>query len=226
MCDGKMPKINNFKIVLTLSTISLDSRTDLPKVKYATALDCFLLMSFFYCIATLLEFAGVHYFTKVGSGEVQISDDEWEDVDETEEIGGTLNHSFISSSRGSPTRLLNLNNRLRSSIICPIYNLPQTIYADAQSESQSGTHSHLSTMERTTQTESRKPKWKQIWLCFIGDEEFRKQRSREAASGLKKHVNSVSMIDRISRVIFPCKSSPTIYLFLLYSFILQCHLSS
>lgn len=51
--------------VLTLSTISLDSRTDLPKVGYATALDWFLLMSFFYCIATLLEFAGVHYFTKV-----------------------------------------------------------------------------------------------------------------------------------------------------------------
>jgi hypothetical protein len=50
--------------VLTLSTISLDSRIDLPKVRYATALDWFLLMSFFYCIATLLEFAGVHYFTK------------------------------------------------------------------------------------------------------------------------------------------------------------------
>lgn len=44
---------------------SLDSRTDLPKVRYATALDWFLLMSFLYCIATLLEFAGVHYFTKV-----------------------------------------------------------------------------------------------------------------------------------------------------------------
>lgn len=52
--------------VLTLSTISLDSRTDLPKVRYATALDWFLLMNFIYCIATLLEFAGVHYFTKVG----------------------------------------------------------------------------------------------------------------------------------------------------------------
>jgi hypothetical protein len=52
--------------VLTLSTISLDSRIDLPKVRYATALDWFLLMSFFYCIATLLEFAGVHYFTKAG----------------------------------------------------------------------------------------------------------------------------------------------------------------
>ncbi|XP_043067116.2 gamma-aminobutyric acid receptor alpha-like [Drosophila bipectinata] len=56
--------------VLTLSTISLDSRTDLPKVKYATALDWFLLMSFLYCIATLLEFAGVHYFTKLASSEI------------------------------------------------------------------------------------------------------------------------------------------------------------
>lgn len=53
--------------VLTLSTISLDSRTDLPKVHYATALDWFLLMSFAYCMSTLLEFAGVHYFTKVGT---------------------------------------------------------------------------------------------------------------------------------------------------------------
>ncbi|KAE8750541.1 hypothetical protein FOCC_FOCC002835 [Frankliniella occidentalis] len=50
--------------VLTLSTISLDSRKDLPKVRHATALDWFLLMSFLYCIATLLQFAAVHYFTK------------------------------------------------------------------------------------------------------------------------------------------------------------------
>ncbi|KAH8421373.1 hypothetical protein KR009_003280, partial [Drosophila setifemur] len=65
--------------VLTLSTISLDSRTDLPKVKYATALDWFLLMSFLYCIATLLEFAGVHYFTKLGSGEIPRME-QWEDI--------------------------------------------------------------------------------------------------------------------------------------------------
>ena len=116
-------------------------------------------------------------------------DDEWEDVDETEVIGETLNHSLLSS-RNSPTRLI--NNRLRNSMICPI----------SHSEPQSG----FSTMERTTQTEPpRKPKWKQIWLCFVGDDEFRKQRAKEAASSLKKHVNSVSLIDRISRVVFPCK---------------------
>ena len=57
--------ITGITAVLTLSTIALDSRRDLPKVHYATALDWFIICSFGYCIATLLEFAGVHYFTKV-----------------------------------------------------------------------------------------------------------------------------------------------------------------
>ena len=51
--------------VLTLSAISMDSRSDLPKVHYATALDWFIIISFLYCLASILEFAGVHYFTKV-----------------------------------------------------------------------------------------------------------------------------------------------------------------
>ncbi|XP_061706149.1 gamma-aminobutyric acid receptor alpha-like isoform X4 [Cydia pomonella] len=99
--------------VLTLSTISLDSRTDLPKVRYATALDWFLLMSFFYCIATLLEFAGVHYFTKVGSGEIVIDDAEWEEL--IEEVGGDafaarqLAARRRSSARSAANYVSNLN---------------------------------------------------------------------------------------------------------------------
>ena len=93
--------ISGVTAVLTLSAISMDSRSDLPKVQYATALDWFIICSFLYCMATILEFAGVHYFTKVGSGERFGSDadetedmfceeenlhldadDEWEDVDD------------------------------------------------------------------------------------------------------------------------------------------------
>ncbi|XP_014680769.1 PREDICTED: gamma-aminobutyric acid receptor alpha-like [Priapulus caudatus] len=74
--------------VLTLSTFSTDSRTDLPKVSYATSLDWFLVMCFMFVIATLLEYAGVHYFTKVGSGErFTDTDIDWEDVDEEQEYG-------------------------------------------------------------------------------------------------------------------------------------------
>lgn len=98
---------------------SLDSRTDLPKVKYATALDWFLLMSFFYCIATLLEFAGVHYFTKVGSGEIHLAEAvEWEDIEETEEIGSLM---CRGSTQETPQK--SLTKRRSSSMICPIYNV-------------------------------------------------------------------------------------------------------
>lgn len=104
--------------VLTLSTISLDSRTDLPKVRYATALDWFLFMSFFYCIATLLEFAGVHYFTKVGSGEIPVDEEEWEDCnDSEEELIGTRTDLLNENGNSNTT------NRRRSSQICPIYNV-------------------------------------------------------------------------------------------------------
>lgn len=91
-------------------------------MRYATALDWFLLMSFFYCIATLLEFAGVHYFTKVGSGEIpEITDDEWEDIGETTElVGGDL--YLTSSANNSPQRNMAVV-RPRGSMICPIYSV-------------------------------------------------------------------------------------------------------
>jgi len=58
--------------VLTLSTFGIDSRRDLPRVAYPTALDWYTHMCFLFVVSTLLEFAGVHYFTKVGTGEVPI----------------------------------------------------------------------------------------------------------------------------------------------------------
>ncbi|XP_017769896.1 PREDICTED: gamma-aminobutyric acid receptor alpha-like isoform X2 [Nicrophorus vespilloides] len=196
--------------VLTLSTISLDSRTDLPKVRYATALDWFLLMSFFYCIATLLEFAGVHYFTKVGSGEIPVDEEEWEDCD-----------SFDEPLQIDPLQIANCNQiggRRRNSIICPIYNDPSLHYGSRRMSICSTSPSiHQTpppppirlTMERTTQTEYRLPKWRQFWYCLIGDDKFRKRRQREAAAIAAgndhgaRHVNSVSYIDRAARVLFP-----------------------
>uniref|UniRef100_A0A182PNS5 Uncharacterized protein n=1 Tax=Anopheles epiroticus TaxID=199890 RepID=A0A182PNS5_9DIPT len=184
--------------VLTLSTISLDSRTDLPKVRYATALDWFLLMSFFYCIATLLEFAGVHYFTKVGSGEIPLDEEEWEDMEGVEEIRDlpSLQQRLSTAAAIESPRLAAA--RRRSSLICPIYNDPTHMFKP--------TSSHLSTMERTTQTEPPKePTWKQVWLCFLGDDQFRRRRQREASArgGGNRHVNSVSLIDQAARILFP-----------------------
>ncbi|CAH1390018.1 unnamed protein product [Nezara viridula] len=186
--------------VLTLSTIGLDSRTDLPKVRYATALDWFLLMSFFYCIATLLEFAGVHYFTKVGSGEIPMDEDEWEDVDEIEMIGPLDPPPLEVIHRG----------RRKSSLICPIYNDPALGNSPKRLSLTQGLASlgpKVQTsgnvmVERQTQTDTKVPRWKQIFYCLVGDETYRRERQREASRGHKR-VNSVSYIDRAARVLFP-----------------------
>ncbi|KAJ8724922.1 hypothetical protein PYW07_015880 [Mythimna separata] len=175
--------------VLTLSTISLDSRTDLPKVRYATALDWFLLMSFFYCIATLLEFAGVHYFTKVGSGEIVIDDAEWEEL--IEEVGGD---AFAARQ---------LAVRRRSSVRSTT-NFSFTLPAQSNPEESGGAAGQTAvrlTMERTTQTERRVPRWRQLLYCLAGDDRYRRQRQVEAGS--RGHINSVSHIDRAARVMFP-----------------------
>lgn len=198
--------------VLTLSTISLDSRTDLPKVRYATALDWFQLMSFFYCIATLLEFAGVHYFTKVGSGEIPVDEDEWEDFEESDieiQVQVTTDSFSIENPQSTP---VHSSGRRRSSLICPIYNDSSLYYGNRRASLVSCQQQNLpsrSTLEKTTQTELRLPKWRQFLYCLMGDDKFRRQRQREAAGALGpndhrlRHINSVSLIDRIARIIFP-----------------------
>ncbi|XP_063610226.1 gamma-aminobutyric acid receptor alpha-like [Penaeus indicus] len=60
--------------VLTMTFLGLEARTDLPKVSYSTALDLFVWLSYGFIFATIIEFAFVHVFTKVGSGEVYLSE--------------------------------------------------------------------------------------------------------------------------------------------------------
>ena len=69
---------------LTLTTLSMDTRDALPKVSYATALDWFVITCFIFVISSLLEVAGVHYFTKIGSGEPNLPQSE-EDYDDDED---------------------------------------------------------------------------------------------------------------------------------------------
>ncbi|CAL8117419.1 unnamed protein product [Orchesella dallaii] len=176
--------------VLTLSTISLDSRTDLPKVHYATALDWFLLMSFAYCMATLLQFAGVHYFTKIGSGEVFVSeDDEWEELEEN------LASDWTDSQRSPPLEQMNCsavyNIRPQQEMEAQ-YAWPNTSFEPTPSKS---------VASKETQTEKKTSLLRQFWYCIIADEEFRRERQRAAA--LESSTNSVSRIDTISRVLFP-----------------------
>ncbi|XP_072754835.1 gamma-aminobutyric acid receptor subunit alpha-6 isoform X1 [Anoplolepis gracilipes] len=197
--------------VLTLSTISLDSRTDLPKVRYATALDWFLLMSFGYCIATLLEFAGVHYFTKIGSGEIPLDDEEWEDWEgiTSEEFEDTFHTMISCSPQTVHPEIVDTSTRRRGSLMSTLYNDGVT-YEDSCRSITVAISSKPSTMERQTQTELILPLWRQFLYCLAGDDAFRRRRQREIANSYRKcgdrisrHINSVSYIDRVARIVFP-----------------------
>ncbi|XP_050444735.1 gamma-aminobutyric acid receptor alpha-like [Cataglyphis hispanica] len=198
--------------VLTLSTISLDSRTDLPKVRYATALDWFLLMSFGYCIATLLEFAGVHYFTKIGSGEIRLDDEEWEDWEDitSEEFEDTFHTMISCSPQTVHPEIVDTNTRRRGSLMSTLYSQDGVTYEDSCRSITVAVSSKPSTMERQTQTELILPLWRQFLYCLAGDDAFRRRRQREVASSYRKcgdrisrHINSVSHIDRVARIVFP-----------------------
>ncbi|XP_045138363.1 gamma-aminobutyric acid receptor subunit alpha-2-like [Portunus trituberculatus] len=193
--------------VLTLSTISLDTRTDLPKVHYATALDWFILMSFGYCIATLLQFAAVHFFTKVGSGEIPADEEEWEDVEEVNEVceledsqehGQPFEESYESTGEGR-REIVFINSSHQT---CPPG--AAIIYATLNSDSGVMNHSgdSLATFRNTeTQTEKKERCWSQCYHCVLGDENYRRERQRTAC--LQRSVNSVSTIDTVSRIMFP-----------------------
>lgn len=68
----------------------MDTRDDLPKVEYATALDWFVIMCFGFVIGSLLQFAAVHYFTKIGSGEFEAAPQHVTDDDDDDEDLGLL----------------------------------------------------------------------------------------------------------------------------------------
>ena len=84
---------------MTLTTLSMDTRTDLPKVPYATALDMFVIMCFVFVTASMLEFASVHYFTKIGSGEVNHGDASDEEDEEEEEAAGQWTRTHLPHNR-------------------------------------------------------------------------------------------------------------------------------
>ena len=77
--------------------MNIDNRRDIPKVSYATALDYFVGGCFTFVLATIIQFAGVHFFTKHGSGEI-MHDSDSEDVEDEHPV----RVSYPSSGRQTP----------------------------------------------------------------------------------------------------------------------------
>lgn len=74
-----------------MAFLGIDNRRDLPKVSYSTALDYYVGTCFAFVLATIIQFAGVHFFTKQGSGETMFEDS---DVSDDEQM--TTDVSFTT----------------------------------------------------------------------------------------------------------------------------------
>ncbi|KAB0341870.1 hypothetical protein FD754_018796 [Muntiacus muntjak] len=59
-------KYGGVTTVLTMTTLSISARNSLPKVAYATAMDWFIAVCYAFVFSALIEFATVNYFTKRG----------------------------------------------------------------------------------------------------------------------------------------------------------------
>ncbi|KAL6256803.1 hypothetical protein P5V15_011742 [Pogonomyrmex californicus] len=187
--------------VLTMTFLGLEARTDLPKVPYPTALDFFVFLSFAFIFATIIQFAVVHYFTKYGSGECYFISDLSDTESSSEEEDGTrklmknqptYRKSFASSgARGRTNRNFAINGDSMIEVI-PL--------------------SAISIPDRDPAVTSQ---W-QISCVTCSPPSRRRPtivppppsgRTTSSASG-KRHrrtprYNSVSKIDRVSRVVFP-----------------------
>ncbi|XP_028968330.1 gamma-aminobutyric acid receptor alpha-like [Galendromus occidentalis] len=230
--------------VLTLSTFGLDTRTDLPKVPYPTALDWFVIMCFTYVICSLLEFAGVHYFTKVGSGEYfpgvhtyderddtiktyqeleadrEEYEDEGEDGDEEDDEETPPLDEFANSDFFAETTSYNFNKCASNCRDCEIMRAHSLLDSALRQRSlydggvPNNIDGRVSTSMPTLNSHylpyvpappppqpRRLPCFLEFLMCMISHEKYRDELRRSAPKG--QFVNSVSQIDKVSRVLFP-----------------------
>lgn len=109
-----------------MAFLGIDNRRDLPKVSYSTALDFYVGTCFAFVLVTIIQFAGVHFHTKHGSGEHQDDDDDddhemkqegreeetegdgddEEEEEEEQEDNGSVQSTF--SQRDAPLQVQNI----------------------------------------------------------------------------------------------------------------------
>ncbi|XP_015834304.1 GABA-gated ion channel isoform X1 [Tribolium castaneum] len=204
--------------VLTMTFLGLEARTDLPKVPYPTALDFFVFLSFSFIFATIIQFAVVHYFTKYGSGECYFSSDFSSDSSSDEE-------DWIESRENAP-------KEVSHSPVCKSSNYGSSNGGDPhfiEVIPLSACSIPVASMRRTSQP------WSNLSCINRSQDDKNYHASPNKSTGSQKspcqsqkhrkkkkkrtpRFNSVSKIDRASRVVFPVLFV-TINLFYWYSYL-------
>ncbi|XP_037787749.1 gamma-aminobutyric acid receptor alpha-like [Penaeus monodon] len=208
--------------VLTMTFLGLEARTDLPKVSYITALDLFVWISYGFIFATIIEFAFVHVFTKVGSGEVYLSHssseaDSEEDPDEEldpepiactvmaigpqEDCEGHASSVCPAHPTAGPNGVRKVSSRSSEGQASPMHiwapASPAPLNLSLRLRRLCGcvcARGRRSSLAATKGPHHRR----QSHLTRAGE-----RASRRPTSSKLDQINSVSNIDEISRVLFP-----------------------
>ncbi|XP_058457753.1 gamma-aminobutyric acid receptor alpha-like isoform X2 [Malaya genurostris] len=213
--------------VLTMTFLGLEARTDLPKVPYPTALDFFVFLSFAFIFATIIQFAVVHYFTKYGSGECYFSTEEQTSSSDEENdfdcangdnihlhsikitTGSSKHCSTVTSISGSGKTDENLIEVIPLSLcsipITPVRKSSKISWADLSCLGGKEQHTpNFANSSQSTPTATIKRNSIQLSSSVCGSDEpqsihLRRRKRRKRTP----RFNSVSKIDRASRIFFP-----------------------
>ncbi|XP_065078332.1 gamma-aminobutyric acid receptor alpha-like [Ochlerotatus camptorhynchus] len=206
--------------VLTMTFLGLEARTDLPKVPYPTALDFFVFLSFAFIFATIIQFAVVHYFTKYGSGECYFNADELtssSDEDSDQECGvngGDSSHlhsikisskcstvTSISGAGGTDSKVIEVIPLSMCSIpMTPVRKSSKTSWADLSCFGSKNEDVPPSFESSSFSTPVPSTKRSSLQLPLGGSIQTQRRRKRKKRT---PRFNSVSKIDRASRIFFP-----------------------
>lgn len=203
-----------------MTFLGLEARTDLPKVSYPTALDFFVFLSFGFIFATIMQFAFVHYFTKYGSGECYFN---FPDDSDSESSG---DEDYFHKNLGRPNKLNNLNSITTFDDnyceVIPLSHCDIPSRFEAQREAESSQRckpikkflakyfSCFEEEELEVTSECDKISIRTVEILPKPDriaqraERLRRQSNeatRQRSRGMQ--FNSVSKIDKISRIVFP-----------------------
>ncbi|KAL6417940.1 hypothetical protein ACFW04_008586 [Cataglyphis niger] len=187
--------------VLTMTFLGLEARTDLPKVPYPTALDFFVFLSFAFIFATIIQFAVVHYFTKYGSGECYFSSD----LSDTESSSGEEDIDGKACRKNSRARGgNNHDNFINGDSMIEVIPL-SAISIHPDKDATVASHWQISCV--TCDPSSRQITAKTTTKSPLPPPPLSSRQTTLSTSRRRRRrtprYNSVSKIDRASRVVFP-----------------------
>lgn len=208
-----------------MTFLGLEARADLPKVSYPTALDFFVFLSFAFIFATILQFAIVHYYTKYNSGECYFNflEDSSDSGSEDEEVSSCPHQATSTCHLSSLTQIDTID-------VYGVIPLSRLEFEDEDQRSSSGAFksfgrfvrkyffciSTSESFEGQAEVTSESVDDESIAQRFESETstvshstpQFRRHSSQfnsraKQHRNVRRNFNSVSKIDKFSRVAFP-----------------------